>query len=85
MAIEMINIKLENSFLKEIDSLVKNSNYQNRTEFVREALREKVDKIKYHNAMMSIIHLKGASKKKTTDAELEKIRERAFLELTKKD
>jgi len=35
-------------------------------------------------AMMSIAHLKGAAKKKTTDEEFEKIREKAFEEISKK-
>jgi metal-responsive CopG/Arc/MetJ family transcriptional regulator len=86
MAVEMISMKLEDKFLKEIDSVVEKSNFQNRTEFIRQALREKVDRIKYEEARASIIHLLGAHKgKKTTDAELHKIRELAFRELTKND
>ncbi len=86
MTTEMITMKLEDKFLKEIDALVEKSNYHNRTEFIREALREKIDKTKYKEAMMSIIHLKGAHKgKKTTDAELHMIRKMAFKELTKND
>mgnify|MGYP001567248727 CR=1 FL=1 len=34
--------------------------------------------------MMSISHLKGASKKKTSDEEFERIREKAFEEIDKK-
>ena len=84
MTTEMITVKLEDRFLKDIDSIVEVSGYQNRTEFIRNALREKVEEIKLKEAMMEIAHLKGASKKKTSDEALEKIREVAFTQLSKK-
>lgn len=81
MATGMITMKIEDKFLKEIDSLVEKSNYQNRTEFIREALREKVDRLKYEEARLSIIHLLGAHKgKKTTDEDLERIRAKVSKE-----
>lgn len=84
MTTEMINIKLDDKFLDEIDNVVKKHGYHNRTEFVRYALREKVEEAKIKEAMMNIAKLKGASKKKTSDNELHDIREKAFEELTKK-
>ena len=84
MTTEMITVKLDDKFLGAIDSIVKKEGYQNRTEFIRNALREKVEEAKLKEAMMSIAHLKGASKKKTTEKEFEEIRERAFEELSKK-
>jgi len=80
----MITVKLDNVFLGDIDTIVKKEGYQNRTEFIRNALREKIEEIKLRKAMMNIAHLKGAAKKKTTDAEYEKIRIRAFEEISKK-
>jgi Arc/MetJ-type ribon-helix-helix transcriptional regulator len=84
MATEMITVKMDDAFLDDIDAVVKKEKYQNRTEFIRAALREKIDEIKLKKAMMEIAHLKGASKKKTSDEELEKIRERVFEEFDKK-
>ena len=84
MATEMITLKLDSVFLKRIDSTVKKEGYQNRTEFIRNALREKLDEAKFKEAMLELANLKGASKKKTTDEELERIREKAFDELEKK-
>jgi len=84
MVTEMITVKLEDKFLDEIDTVVKKEGYQNRTEFIRNALREKVDEAKLKEAMMSIAHLKGASKRKTTEKEFEEIREKAFNELSKR-
>ena len=80
----MITVKLEDKFLKEIDTIVEIKGYQNRTEFIRNALREKVEEAKLKDAMMQIAHLKGASKKKTSDVQLEKIREKVFQAFERK-
>ncbi|MFH0869722.1 MAG: ribbon-helix-helix domain-containing protein [archaeon] len=84
MVTEMITMKLDDVFLKEIDSIVSNSGYQNRTEFIRNALREKVEEARLKEAMISLGHLKGASKNKTTDGALDKLRMKAFETLDKR-
>ena len=84
MTTEMITLKLDDMFLKEIDSMVEKQGYHNRTEFIRNALREKMEETKLKEAMIEIAHLKGASKRRTSDADLDKIREKVFNELEKK-
>ena len=84
MATEMITLKLEDSFLDNIDTIVKKEGYQSRTEFIRNALREKVESSKLKEAMMELSKLKGASRKKTSDEELERLREKAFEKIDKK-
>ena len=84
MTTEMITLKLDDMFLKEIDSIVEKQGYHNRTEFIRNALREKMEETKLKQAMMEIAHLKGDSKKKTSDEHLEKIRKKVFEELDKR-
>ena len=84
MTTEMITVKLDDTFLKQIDNVVETQGYQNRTEFIRNALREKVEEVKLKQAMLEIAHLKGASKKKTSNEELEKIRENVFNDLYRK-
>ena len=84
MTTEMISLKLEDGFLNNIDAIVKKEGYQSRTEFIRNALREKVEASKLREAMVKLAHLKGASKKKTSDEELERIREKAFEEIDKR-
>jgi metal-responsive CopG/Arc/MetJ family transcriptional regulator len=85
MTTEMITLKLESKFLSEIDTIVANNGYQNRTEFIRNALREKIDETKLKEAMLSIAHLKGAGKKKhqTTNEDLERTREEVFETISK--
>ena len=84
MATEMITVKLDDMFLGDIDTVVKNECYQSRTEFIRNALREKLEEIKLKKAMMELAHLRGSSKKKTSDDDYEKIRAKAFDEISKK-
>lgn len=84
MVTEMITLKLEDIFLNDLDSIVKNEGYQNRTEFIRNALREKIEEIKLKKAMMELAHLKGSVKNKMSEETYEKMRSRAFEELSKK-
>ena len=85
MATQMITLKLDGEFLKDIDEVVRKGSYHNRTEFIRNALREKVDEAKLKDAMMRISHLKGASKKKVTEEEYERVREEVFEKPSKED
>lgn len=78
MATQMITLKLEDSFLKNIDNIVQRRGYQSRTEFIRNALRDKIDEEKYKEAAASIRPVYGAGRKaiQTSDEELERIREK---------
>ncbi|MDP1696091.1 MAG: ribbon-helix-helix domain-containing protein [archaeon] len=84
MATELITFKMDGKLLKEVDETARYAGFQNRTEFIRASLREKVDEVKLRKAMLEILPLKGASKKKTTDEEYERIREMAAHELWEK-
>ncbi|MFH1511283.1 MAG: ribbon-helix-helix domain-containing protein [Candidatus Woesearchaeota archaeon] len=81
MATEMITLKMNDSFLKEIDTIVEKQGYQNRTEFIRNALREKMEDAKMKEAMRQLANMKGASRKKSSDKELDLIRDKVFKEL----
>jgi len=84
MVTEMISMKLEDSFLKAIDSVVKKEGYQSRTEFIRTALREKIDQERYKEIYKRLGKLRGKAKTKTTDEDLHRIREEALKSLAKK-
>lgn len=84
MATELVTFKIEKDFLKEIDDTVKRSKYHNRTEFIRESLREKVSDIRIKRSIEELSKLKGSAKKKITDEEYEKVREEAFNEISRK-
>ena len=78
MVTEMITLKLEDTFLEDIGSIVTAEGYKHRTEFIRTALREKVDKVKMNEAMLELAPLNGKSKKKISEQEYETVRQRAF-------
>lgn len=84
MATELVTFKMKQEVLEDLDKTAKSAGFQNRTEFIRNALREKVEETKLKEAMMSIAHLKGAAKKKTSEEDYERIREKAFDEISKK-
>ncbi len=86
MVTEMITVKLERQFLHQIDDIVKKAGYQNRTEFIRNALREKIDEVKLKQSMDKLSPYLGMFKKKkqTTDKELHEIREKVFWEFYNK-
>jgi len=81
MVTEMITVKLDNQFLEEVDKVVKSAGYHNRTEFIRNALREKLDEIKLKKAMVELAHLKGKSNKKISPEMYQAARNKAFEEL----
>ena len=70
----MITLKMDRKFLKEVDNIVEEEGYKNRTELIRKSLRESVDKIKLKKAMIEVGKLKGISKTKVTKEQYEKVR-----------
>jgi metal-responsive CopG/Arc/MetJ family transcriptional regulator len=86
MATELVTFKADDKFIKEVDNVAKSAGFQNRTEFIRTALREKVDTVKLKQAMSELAHLKGSLRKgrQTTDKELEEIRQKVFEEFDRK-
>ncbi len=84
MATELITFKMEQDLLEDVDETAKNAGYQNRTEFIRAALREKIEDVKLKQAMMELGKMRGKAPRKTSDEERESIRERVFEEFEKR-
>ena len=84
MATELVTFKMEHDFLVDVDKTVKSAGFQNRTEFIRNALREKVEEVKLKQAMMTLSKLRGKASRKTSNEERAKIREKVFQEFEKK-
>ncbi len=80
---EAISLKLEDRFLRDIEKTMKKHRYTTKTEFIREAIRDKIIDLEKEEALIRARKLYGASKRKTTDRELHKAGERAFEELEK--
>ncbi len=78
---ETISIKVEEEFAHEMGRLMRKYHYTTKTEFIREAIRDKIKKLETEEALKRVEKFYGASKRKTTDEQLHKAGEKAFEEL----
>ena len=81
---QTITIKMEDRLLEELEQKLEEHRYSTRTEFIRDAIREKLSELEKEEVLKSISQLKGSSKRKTSDAELHAARDKAFKMLEKK-
>ena len=81
---EAISLKLEKNLLNEIDQKITKHRYSTRTEFIRDAIREKLSELEKQELINAVSKLRGISKRKTTDEQLHEAGERAFLKIEKK-
>ena len=81
---QAITIKMEDKFLEELDQKLQEHRYSTRTEFIRDAIREKLSELEKGEVLKNLAQLKGFSKRKTSDAQLHAARDKAFEMLDKK-
>ena len=62
---------------------MKKHRYTTKTEFIREAIRDKIRELEKEGALLRVKKLYGSSKRKTTDEQIHKAGEKAFRELEK--
>lgn len=74
----LVNLRLDEKLLRNIDSAVKGSNFSNRTEFVKAAIRKFIDDYETKKAIAELKKHFGEGKrlgiKEPTPEEFEKIR-----------
>lgn len=70
---ESITIKVEDNLAKEIEKAM-NPDYSTKTEFIREAVRDKIKEIRKENTLNEFKKFFGKAKTKTTYEEERKIR-----------
>ena len=75
---ETISLKMEDGLLKEIDQKLPKHRYSTRTEFIRDAIREKLSDLEKDEVLKRISKLYGSSKRKTTDEQLHVAGDKAF-------
>lgn len=80
---EAVSLKLEENMLHNIDESLDSNNYSTRTEFIRDAIRHKLEELKTQKIMEEFMKFQGKAKKKTTYEENKKTAEKALLELAK--
>ena len=81
---ETVTFKLQEDIVKKIDAVLKPLHFSNRTEFIRESVREKLNAIEKDVVLQHLVAFKGAAKKKISDKELHKIRDKVASEYAKK-
>ena len=79
-----ISVRFEDSFVKDIEKIMKKHRYSTKTEFIREAVRDKIKDIEKEEAIIRLEKIYGRSDREITDKQLEKAREKAFSEIAKR-
>ena len=68
---ETVSFKIQEEILTKIDELVKPMNFNNRTEFIREAIREKLNQAEKEQVIKKLTEFKGSLKGKSKMSEEE--------------
>lgn len=71
-----LSIKLDKSLLNEIDKNLVRHRYSTRTEFIRDAVRDKLSDLEKEELLKKVSLLYGASKRRTTDDQLHQVRKK---------
>ena len=80
---EVVTVKFQEDVLKRIDKNISRHNFNSRTEFIREAVRDKLADLSKEDLIKEFVKYKGRSKKKTAYEENKKTREKILLEMAK--
>ena len=80
---ENVSVKFEDSFVHDMEKIMKKNRYATKAEFIREAIRDKIKQLEKEELFMSLKKVYGSSKRKTTDEELHQAREHVFDEIEK--
>jgi len=78
---ETVTVKFKEDILKRIDTTIANHNFNSRTEFIREAVRDKLSILSTDELIKELMKFKGKAKIQTTDKQRRKIREQVSHEL----
>lgn len=81
---ETITFKIQEDVVKKIDAVLKPLHFSNRTEFIRESVREKLNSIEKDFVLQQLVEFKGSAKKKVSDKELHNIRGKVASKYAKK-
>jgi metal-responsive CopG/Arc/MetJ family transcriptional regulator len=80
---EVLSIKFQEDILKRMDKNIAIHNFNSRTEFIREAVRDKLAELSREDIMKEFIKFNGKSLSKTTDEDNKKTKEKVSKEFMK--
>jgi len=78
---ETVTVKFQENVLKDIDKNIAEHDFNSRTEFIRESVRDKLSELNKTDLVKEFLKFKGKAKKKTTYEENRKTREIISREL----
>lgn len=81
---EAVCIKMDTGIMSEMDTCIEEYNYSTKTEFIREAIRDKIKELKKERALKQLEEMFGKGKSKVSDKEFEKMREQVAIEYARK-
>jgi metal-responsive CopG/Arc/MetJ family transcriptional regulator len=81
---QTVSFKVQENILEKINKLLRPLHFNNRTEFIREAIREKINTIENDVFMQELVKFKGAAKTKVSDKRLHELREEIARKFAKK-
>ena len=78
-------MRFEEDFVHDIENVMKEHRYSTKTEFIREAVRDKIKDLEKEDALLRLQHVYGAGKKSrnVTKDDLNKAGEEAVKEIAK--
>ena len=78
---ENVSVKFQEDVLKRIDTSISQHNFNSRTEFIRDAVRDKLANLNKEDLITEFLKFRGKAKKKTTDEERKITKEQVSNEL----
>ncbi len=78
---ETVTVKFQEDVLKNIDTSINKHNFNSRTEFIREAIRDKLTELNKEDLIKEFLKFRGKAKKKTTYEENRRTRKIVSKEL----
>jgi len=81
---DAICVKLDENILKSIDGNMREHHYTTRTDFIREAIRDKLKELEKEKAIKKLEKFLGSAKTKVSDKRHEEIRKEVAIEYAKK-
>jgi len=78
---EVVTVKFQEPVLKKIDKSITEHNFNSRTEFIREAVRDKLADLSKEDLIKEFLKFRGKAKKKTSYEENRKTRKIVSKEL----
>ena len=78
---EAVTVKFQEEVLDRIDRTIDEHNFNSRTEFIREAVRDKIENLSRDRLVNEFLRFRGKASKKTTSIDNENTRKIVSKEL----